>query len=189
VTKLVDWSRSATDIANELVPIVSVLRQFGVDCPDVPDGVSVKLRCVWSYLHPDGGLDASMRVYGSDNHAWCFAGCDRLTPVRIYSESNGLMYSQGARLLLDEYGFRPLHWTERARNATNRMKSPPSASLDTYAQALVAAARNTVGPDREFDPPVLDLLSIALTELAVSPDPKGWFDKWKIKLATDLSSV
>lgn len=176
---------SHVDEANEKVPILFVLRHHGVAVPDLENSRSMKMRCIWADFHPDGGTEASMRLYADSNHAFCFAGCGVLTPVRVHADVRGVSPRQAARELLDLADIRPLHWTERLVRLEQR---DDSTSRRNYAQALVTYVSSRKPHGQEYDASVVEAVRVALAELdnlasdVSSQAYQDWLERWKTQL-------
>jgi hypothetical protein len=182
----IDWRRSPVDIADELVPIEVLMRKYGWEVPDVPEGTSLKIHCMWGFQHADGGVSAALRIYPSPmNRGICFAGCGTITPTRLYAEMEQLLFREAGTRLLEEFGYRKPHWTERAARALKVLNAPePIAEFSSYALALVTYVRGQVGY-REYDTDVLAFLNRALTDPQLELEPSLWLLKWKEQLGVE----
>lgn len=93
--------RTATEIANEFVPISVILDWAGVYVPDTAFGKSWKTVCPFGEIyHIDGATDKCLRYYQATNSAYCFQGCGYLTPVNLYARLQGFSYQEAAEDLL-----------------------------------------------------------------------------------------
>lgn len=178
--------RDRVELANERVPLRSVMAKYGVNYPELELGVSMKIQCPWGMLHSDGGVDPAMRVYAEENHAFCFAGCGRITPVRLEAEQRGIPFAQAASELLHDYNIKPLTWTERIERLREdgpvRVGDPGA-----FAQALVTYIRSVLPAGGEYDEAVITFIDEALKELPTSPDYSEWLRQWKSKAETKFS--
>lgn len=122
---------SVIERCDERVDLVHLLNQLGYSCPEpVPHG-SVKIRCIDGWVHRDGGVDRSMRVY-STNTAWCFS-CHKLyTPSLVGATVWHVSRSEAARRLLREAGLR----VQASWQDVSQWSPPPELSKPALLEAL-----------------------------------------------------
>jgi hypothetical protein len=83
------------------VSVVGLLRQLGVNVPDIEYG-SVKVYCPFGILHPDHGITRAMRVYPESNTAFCFSDCGHFTPTKLAAQAWDLSREDAADRLMDQ---------------------------------------------------------------------------------------
>jgi hypothetical protein len=86
--------------ANERVPITSVLASLGVLVAEPPpSGVSIKIECPFSFLHPPGKDRREMRLY-SDGKAYCHICVTQYDSVSMAAQAWGCSQLVAAQRLL-----------------------------------------------------------------------------------------
>jgi len=73
-------ARRAIEAVNREVSLVRFLNDEGYPVQGPDQARSIKTHCPWGWTHPDGGMEKSFRVYGS-NTGFCFGGCGFINPV------------------------------------------------------------------------------------------------------------
>lgn len=157
-------------VANEKVPITTVLSMLGVE---VFDGSNRKIRCPFGKVyHSDGGIDPAMRVYPETNSCYCFSCTQYFTPVGIASQALDMGLRDTAEMLLDRIGHRPLDPVKAWEQASKYEPAPDTAML---AEALKTYCRR-ISPDwpaRQFEPEISYLLRRCLGLLDQVKTGKG----------------
>lgn len=167
---------SEMDAADAKVSIVGLLRQAGVDCPDVQEGRSFKIRCPFGFTHSDGGVDPAFRVYGDSNSGYCFACTKFYTPVRLAAEMWDCRPAEAAHRLLEQIGepFKVVY------EAFSKEKTPDRESLSA---ALTVFCEGKAGqPSYDFPETVSAALGQCLNlvgSVGTAADARRWLDTCK----------
>jgi hypothetical protein len=160
-------------VANEKVPIATVLRLFGADAPeDVETASSRKISCPFGTVyHSDGGVAAAMRVYPESNSAYCFSCGVYYTPVSLAARALDTNRQTAALHLLDHVGLRPQDPFEAFQSAASY---EPTPDITLLAEALKTYCRRVdpAWPNRQFEPEVAAMLTrcLGLLELVGSAE-------------------
>lgn len=171
-------SRSRETTADQLVSVVSLLRQIGTMVPDVEFG-SVKVYCPFSILHMDHGTTRSMRVYPESNTAYCFNDCGFFTPTKLAMQAWDLSRAEAVDRLLETV---EQETDNRLDNLFPVGTNPPST--EALSEALRVYCQRLDGwPEREFKESVIRKLEqcLALLPGVVSNTEAGqWLDACKV---------
>ncbi len=178
-------------VANEVVPIATVLRWFGVDGGDVSER-SRKLRCPFGQIyHSDHGVAPALRVYPDTNSAYCFSCTWYLTPVSLAARGWDVDRRTAAERLLTRVGHRPLdlasQWRAAAQYTPELDKSLSAQALKTYCRRISSSWES-----RQFEPQVAADLTrcLALLDLVTSAEDHAlWLTSCKTVMRRALEEA
>lgn len=180
------------DKINAEVRLSTLLQdEFGIYIPDEIVR-SWKTYCPWSFEHPDGGTDKTLRIYPS-NSAYCFALHGVLTPVRIVQIQHECGSYKAAHILAEKYGLaqRKPYWErmnelvlEQATRKKNR--GPLSYAAEALRQALVQVPGFQW---REFDDDVVAEVGRQLERLDDLDDREGAAREWLVEAVASVTQV
>lgn len=123
--------------ADREIQLPALMRAFGVQVDDVGT-YRRKMRCPFGWLHGDGGVEPSFRLYGDTNTGFCFNGCGLITPVRFAAECWDVpWYIASVRLCAEHLG-------EDLEADSLTVPAGPASDL---MEALRVRLRTEVGPD------------------------------------------
>jgi hypothetical protein len=179
--------RNIIAVANEKVPITTVLNMLGVDVADTRR----KFRCPFGNVyHSDGGIAAAMRVYPDSNSCYCFSCTAYYTPVMLAARALDMSRRAAAMHLLDRIGYRGLDAVSAWRNA---QEYEPELDKAMLADALKTYCRR-VAPtwsSQQFEPAVSRLLMRCLGLLDLvrsSEDANLWLGRSKEAMSRVLQA-
>jgi len=131
-------SRAAADRIQELVPIITVLADYGYEIDTRGEDREQQFSCD---LHGDGNdTKPSARVYPGNNQFFCFA-CGRSRDVlALVMEKESLSFWDAVRLIEHRYGLPPLLWSD-----------DDEESFPTPAKALEKALDTSETPDQALE--------------------------------------
>lgn len=179
------------DRANDF-PIQTLLEdEFGIYVPiDLPR--SWKAYCPFSFEHPDGGTDRTLRVYPS-NTAYCFALHGMMRPVRLVMMQREIPAAAAARWILEKYGLESAalpYWERMPRLVLEHEFRTSAGGSPVHAvEALQQALLTQPGYlDRQYDPDVVEEVERWLEKLDALADvhQEGALHEW---LKEALSSI
>lgn len=175
------------EVANEQVPITTVLRLLGVELPE--DGLGRrKVHCPFGELyHSDGGRAPTMRINEDTNTVYCFNCSTRFAPVKLYAHGMDLRFQVAAKRLLGHIGYQPVTVSfEQAQRYTVTVdKGLLAEALKTYCRRICADWST-----RQFAPPVAAALTrcLSLLDLVTSADDVTmWLAACKAKMRYALN--
>lgn len=135
------------ELANGRMTIGEAFRRCG---HSMPEAFGPKLDCPWAYLHADGGVGRSLRLYSDNNSSYCFACSERLDPVGVYRKTYDISVRAAAERILEETGYRP---PTPERVWEEALAYHPAPDTQALAQALDMYLTDL---DPEFEQHALD---------------------------------
>lgn len=179
--------RNIISLADEKVPITTVLNMLGVEVADPRR----KFCCPFGDVyHSDGGIAAAMRVYPDSNSAFCFSCSAYYTPVMLAARALEIPRRVAALHLLDRIGYRGLDLASAWAQAKEHVPPVDKAML---ADALKIYCRR-VAPrwsSQQFEPAVSRLLirCFDLLDLVRTPeDANLWLVRCKEAMSRGLQA-
>jgi len=145
-------------LADEKVPIESVLSLLGVDVPE--NAVSWKVYCPFGDEHFDSGQSKAMRVYSETNSCMCFAMHGSMGPTRLWAYHTRKRPVWAAEDLLARFGIRttPKPYWERMRELRNKVE--PVLDRDALWQAMMTKLESCPEYQRhQYDTEVLRVVN------------------------------
>jgi hypothetical protein len=184
--------RSWVDEANEYVKITDVLSNMGVYVPEtIINGGNKKIHCPFGFYHSDGGLSKAMRVYLSNNTAYCFSCSKSYNPVSLTAAKLDCPMNNAALKLLEDFGYKAKTVDERWQEAIAQVIVKP----DTLALAeALKTYCSGIDPDwniHQLDERVGETLTKCLSLLSqVTTDEEAfkWLDSTKLVMSRKLEN-
>lgn len=174
-------------VANEKVPITTVLNMLGIDVVDTRR----KFCCPFGNIyHSDGGVAAAMRVYLDSNSCYCFSCTAYYTPVLLAARALEMSRRSAAMHLLDRIGYRGLDaaaaWRSAREYEPELDKAMLADALKTYCRRI-APTWST----QQFEPGISRLLMrcFGLLDLVkTSEDANLWLGRSKEAMSRVLQA-
>lgn len=136
---------SLTATVNDRVSIAQACCWAGLE---LPEGFgNRKTWCPFGITHPDGGAEASFRLYEETNSAYCFACARSWTPVSLMADFWDCGRAEAADRICRMSGIREPGWQER----WDELHQPAVPNREALAEALKAWCRRVRGPSWESD--------------------------------------
>ena len=160
--------------ANKRVKVSSVLSSlFGIDADDGVDGQ--RTSCPQGYDHSDGGVASSLRVYPTDNTAYCFSHAKKYDVVDLAVMYFDTPRRRAAQLLLEKFEIDITPPTVEERNAAlDRLEAgeiPGRLDKTSLKTAVVTYARTLPGwTSNQYIDEVLDCTNKVLQGVEGLPE-------------------
>lgn len=136
---------SLIQAVNEKVSIAQACRWAEVD---VPDGFgNRKTWCPFGITHPDGGVEAALRLYEDTNSMHCFACAKSWRPVSLMAEFWDCSALEAAGKISQMTGVREPTWQDQ----WEALHQPAVPDRDALAEALKTWCRRVRGPSWDLE--------------------------------------
>ena len=181
-----DKPKTDYERANEAQDVLPLLLALGCNIPSEVER-SWKFHCPFGAEHSDGGVDKAARYYGMTGTAYCFAGHEGLTAVKLVAYADGISYTQAAEKILTEKGLvaKPLSYQEKfALIATGHEPAPLDTSYAITALRQWCTLKFPKYPYRQYDADVRNAFILCVDALNGMDDPdvetvRQWLAKAK----------